>query len=222
MQKLKDKIDPEYGDPGLFAEQGENGEEVAGTGLRTSPPPAPFFWSAVLLSTRRHIEGRQHKQTGQQVGPADNPRDGLRVDGMQGEENRCDACRPSLHRQSSNADDIKDGADDSMQDDVHRVVGERTETGDGGRQAKGGRRERPVGLVRPAAGQLIAPEVRVEEAGQAGVATDVGIADNGGNVVVDKVPGQAVEVGEDGGEDRQGEVADKQRLTSSLWFVLHG
>ncbi len=63
MQKLKDKIDPKDGDPGLFAEQGENGEEVADTGLRTSPPPAPLFSSAVL-STRHHIEGRQHKQTG--------------------------------------------------------------------------------------------------------------------------------------------------------------
>jgi hypothetical protein len=72
MQKLKDKIDPKDGYPGLFAEQGENGEEVAGTGLRTSPP-APLFSSAVLLSTCHHIEGRQHKQTSQQVGPADNP-----------------------------------------------------------------------------------------------------------------------------------------------------
>ncbi len=221
MQKLKDKIDPKDGDPGLFAEEGENGEEVAGTGLRTSPP-TPLFWSAVLLSTRRHIEGRQHKQTGQQIGPADNPRDGLRVDGMQGEEKRSDACRTSLQRQPADADDIKDGADDSMQEDVHRVIGERTETGDGGRQAKGGRRQRPVGLVRPAARQLVAPEVCIEEAGEAGVATDVGIADNGGYVVVDKVPGEAVEVGEDGGEDRQGEVADEQRLTSSLLFVLHG
>ena len=49
---MKDQVDPEYGDPCLLAQQGQDGQQVANTGASSSGEPpitaAAFFLSAFV------------------------------------------------------------------------------------------------------------------------------------------------------------------------------